>query len=98
MYELQRLLSLCQVMELPAYQEWSAQFGPDTQHIYVNSKATRAATIMTSSAVIQARLNCLDESVFPLHKRNSHLTNREAGLSESICYVYLCFLNVHPHI
>jgi len=44
------------------YQAWIEKFGETTQHIYVNSKATGAAPIMTSSAAIQARPICFSKA------------------------------------
>ena len=57
-----------QIVEREDYQAWMARFGDSTRHIFVNSEATAAAPIMTSSALIQARLNCIHPGIFPMHK------------------------------
>lgn len=57
-----------QIVERRDYQDWLAGFGPETHHIYVNAAATGAAPIMASSAVLQARLNCVHPGIFPLHQ------------------------------
>lgn len=56
-----------QIVGRDDYNEWLAEFGDETRHVFVNSTATGAAPIMTSSALLQARLNCVHPRIFPMH-------------------------------
>lgn len=59
-------LSPAHITALPAYRTWLQRFGSATKHLLVNAAAAKGATVMTSSATIQAKLNAIDASVFPL--------------------------------
>ena len=55
-----------EVAALPEYRSWAAAFGGGATHIMANSAVNAGRTVMSSSALIQARLNVLSPSVFPL--------------------------------
>lgn len=50
----------------PEYQAWAATFGDKITHLYVNAAATGGTPVLPSSRAMQARLNALNQSLFPL--------------------------------
>lgn len=55
-----------EVAALPEYRRWVAAFGGGARHIMANTAVNTGRTVMSSSALIQARLNVLAPEVFPL--------------------------------
>lgn len=63
------------------YVNWMAKFSSQTQHIFVNEKATHASAIMRKAAVIQTKLNLVDGGYFPLPKMETvHQEWRQEGI------------------
>lgn len=60
-----------QIIERDAYQRWLSKFGSGTKHLYINSTAAGGHPVMESSALIQARLNVIHPSIFPMHQYTS---------------------------
>lgn len=59
-------MSALQILGREDYQRWLNNFGVGTKHIYINSSATKAGTVLTSPAIMQACLNCVHSKIFPM--------------------------------
>lgn len=76
------LLQRAQVVSKPEYQAWAATFGDKITHLYVNAAATGGSPVLLSSRAMQARLNALNQSVFPL--QYSDQVGGEPALQEKL--------------
>ncbi len=47
------------------YQKWMDRFPNDVRHIFVNQRAVNATAIMRKAAIVQAKLNLVDNDYFP---------------------------------
>lgn len=75
---------MLQVVEKQEYQAWCAKFGPSTSHIFVNRVATGGAPVMASSALLQAKLNAVHPTIFPMHQHDSAGTSAQATATSEL--------------
>ncbi|KAL6768056.1 hypothetical protein ACKKBF_B37600 [Auxenochlorella protothecoides x Auxenochlorella symbiontica] len=70
------------VLALPEYQAWAARFDPGASHILASAAGKAGQPVMRAAAGVQAKLNALDATVFPLQQ--SLLPSDGAGSERAI--------------
>lgn len=59
-------LGPAEVVSSQPYHDWVCRFSEGVDHIFVNLETCQSSAVLRKAAVVQTKLNCIDDHIFPM--------------------------------